>query len=187
MNLKKIIFIASFFFLTFLSLLFADIHEKRIALVIGNGGYEISPLDNPPNDAKDISEKLAGLGFDVTTLINADALRMDEAISDFGLDLLRNPDSVGLFYFAGHGMQLEGKNFLIPVTSNIRAENEVKYKAIDTGMVLSKMESAGNRANIVLLDACRDNPFARSFRSANRGLSVIDAPKGTLIVYATAP
>lgn len=184
--MKKIIF-----FLLYVCVLsgylVADEPEKRIALVIGNGEYESSPLQNPTNDAKDVSSVLQDVNFEVTTLVNASALDMDRAISDFGKKLLQNPDAVGLFYFAGHGMQVEGRNYLIPVKSNINAEDEVKFKAIDAGMVLSKMESAGNATNIVILDACRDNPFARSFRSSSRGLSVVDAPQGSLVVYATAP
>ena len=93
----------------------------------------------------------------------------------------------GLFYFAGHGMQVDGANFLIPVGTNIAAEDEVEFEAVDMGLVLGKMNTAGNVTNILIIDACRDNPFARSFRSGSRGLAVVDAPTGILIAYATAP
>ena len=156
-------------------------------MVIGNGRYESSPLRNPPNDAEDMSTTLHALGFEVTTYINAGALEMDRAINTFGQKLARDPDSVGLFYYSGHGMQVDGRNYLIPVGVSINAEDEVRFKSIDSGQVLAKMESAGNRINIVIPDACRDNPFLRSFRSSSRGLSVADAPQGSLIIYATSP
>ncbi|MEX0943611.1 MAG: caspase family protein [Pseudomonadales bacterium] len=159
---------------------------ERIALVIGNSEYEADPLRNPSNDAADIADVLAQLGFDVTLLIDADFPTMSRAVSEFGGRASGN-NGVALFYFAGHGMQVNGRNFLIPVSANIGGEDEVPYKALDAGMVLSKLESAGSDTNILILDACRNNPFARSFRSGNRGLAQMDAPKGTLIVYATAP
>lgn len=181
----------SFFFIIFsiVTIFFvsADQTAPRIALVIGNGNYEVSPLKNPKNDATDISHALGKLGFNVSTLINSNKREMFEAIRDFGKALSMNPDSTGLFYYAGHGMQVNGRNYLIPIDSNISAEDEVEFEAIDTGQVLSKMESAGNKTNIIILDACRDNPFMSSFRSSTRGLAVIDAPSGSLIVYATAP
>lgn len=112
---------------------------------------------------------------------------MNAAIVAFGEKLLRGR-GVGLFYYAGHGVQLDGKNYLIPVESNIRHENEVKYKAVDAGIILAEMENSRTRLNIVILDACRDNPFARSFRSsAGQGLAYMDAPTGIIIAYATAP
>jgi formylglycine-generating enzyme required for sulfatase activity len=110
---------------------------------------------------------------------------MYQAIRDFGKDLTRA--DIGLFYFAGHGMQVEGVNYLIPVGADIQAEVEVRFSAIDANLVLAMMERAGTGTNILILDACRDNPFARSFRSSSRGLAVMDAPSGSLIVYATAP
>lgn len=160
--------------------------SPRVALVIGNSGYQTSPLANPTNDAEDIADVLSQLDFDVTLLIDADFSEMSRAVSDFGREL-PGQGGVALFYFAGHGMQVQGRNFLIPVESDIQAEDEVPYKAIDAGLVLSKMESAGSQTNILILDACRNNPFARSFRSGTRGLAQMDAPTGTLIVYATAP
>lgn len=157
----------------------------RVALVVGNAAYETSPLRNPVNDARDMAASLDAMGFEVTLLLDADEVGMAGAITRFGKRL--GPDDVGLFFFAGHGMQVEGRNFLIPVNSDIQEEDEVPYKAIDAGMVLRKMESAGNSVNIVILDACRNNPFARSFRSGSRGLARMDAPSGSLIIYATAP
>lgn len=159
--------------------------ERRTALVIGNADYRSSPLQNPVNDARDMTQVLRELGFTVTTKLNCSRREMEEAIREFGNELIRGV--VGLFYYAGHGMQVGGRNYLIPVDADIRAEDEVKYFAVDAGLVLSKMESASNRTNIVILDACRDNPFKRSFRTENRGLAVVEAPRGSLVVYATAP
>jgi formylglycine-generating enzyme required for sulfatase activity len=159
--------------------------EQRIALVIGNASYETSPLRNPINDARDMTAALKDLGFKVTTLIDASNKEMYQAIRGFGEELPRA--DVCLFYFAGHGMQIDGVNYLIPIGADIQAEEEIKFSAIDANLVLAKMERAGTGTNILLLDACRDNPFARSFRSSSRGLAVMDAPSGSLIVYATAP
>ena len=140
----------------------------------------------PHRDARDIAAALRELGFDVTLQVdqNRDALR--RAIRAFG-EKLRTGGGVGLFYFAGHGVQVRGRNYLIPVGATIASEADVEDEAVDAGMVLRQMEYAGNRLNIVILDACRNNPFARSFRSAERGLASIEAPVGTLIAYATAP
>ncbi len=147
--------------------------------------YSPSPLRNPLNDARDMSNSLIALGFKVTTLINANQQEMFYAIRDFGENLVGS--EVGLFYFAGHGMQVSGVNYLIPIGADIQAEEEVRISSIDASFVLSKMEPAGTLTNLVILDACRDNPFACSFRSSSRGLAIMDAPRGSLIVYATAP
>ncbi len=160
-------------------------NEKRVALVIGNGDYKSAPLRNPVNDARAVAKSLRGLGFSVIELTNATQKNMKQAIDRFGKDI-RN-GGVGLFYYAGHGMQVEGRNYLIPVKANIESENDVEYESIDAGRVMAKMEDAGNRLNIVMLDACRNNPFARSFRSADKGLATVNAPRGTFIAYATAP
>ena len=159
--------------------------ESRIALLIGNGSYKESPLANPVNDASDMAVVLAGLGFEVLLRENINQREMKQAIREFG-DRIRT-GGVGLFYFAGHGVQVKGRNFLIPVGSDIQREDEVEDESIDVNLVLEKMEAAGNRLNIVVLDACRNNPFQRSFRSASRGLAPLDAAKGTLVAFATGP
>ena len=171
--------------LTILSSAFAQESEKRVALVIGNADYESVPLLNPVNDARDMTSALQELGFTVTTLINSTANEMTEAIQKLGIELTKG--GVGLFYYAGHGMQVDGRNYLIPVDADIRAEDEMRYFAVDADLVLSKMENAGNRINIVILDACRDNPFRRSFRTSSRGLAFVDAPRDSLVIYATSP
>jgi len=160
-------------------------NRQRIALVIGNSGYVSSPLKNPANDARTMAAVLRRLGFEVYERIDSSYADLNLAIDQFGNRL--KPGGIGLFFYAGHGMQVQGSNYLIPVDARINAENEVRYKAIDAGLVLAKMEQARGDINIVILDACRDNPFKRSFRSSSRGLAGMDAPNGTLIAYATAP
>lgn len=160
--------------------------NKRIALVIGNGAYTSAPpLKNPPNDARDMAATLKTLGFDVMSGVNVNQRDMKRLIREFGLKL-KNGGS-GLFYYAGHGVQSKGRNYLIPVDANIQSEAEVEDSGVDAALVLNFMDDAQNGLNIVILDACRNNPFARSFRSANDGLAQVDAPTGTLIAYATAP
>lgn len=157
----------------------------RHALVIGNAAYKTERLDNSVNDARAIGATLRALGFEVMQLEDASRNQMFEAIRRFG-DQIKS-GSVGLFYYAGHGVQVRGRNFLVPVDSGIEREDEVLYQAIEVSQVLEKMESAKNPINIVILDACRDNPFVRPSRSLNAGLAPLDAPVGTLIAFATAP
>jgi hypothetical protein len=159
--------------------------EQQLALVIGNGAYRDAPLINPVNDARDIASILGGLGFQVIHKENLTQNEMKKVIRAFG-ERIRNT-GIGLFYYAGHGIQVNGQNYLIPVGANINSEDEVEYESVDVGLLLAQMGSAGNSMNIVILDACRNNPFARSFRSGVRGLASINAPSGTLIAYATAP
>jgi hypothetical protein len=159
--------------------------EYRIALVIGNAAYPFSPLTNPINDARAVSEALKELGFQVRLLQDATLKEMSDAAREFGDSLQRG--GVGLFYYAGHGMQIKGRNFLIPVGADIRREDEVAYNAFDPGLLLEKMEAARSSTNIVILDACRNNPFVRSFRSSSQGLAQMDAPVGSYLAFATAP
>ncbi|MDP2846554.1 MAG: caspase family protein [Humidesulfovibrio sp.] len=159
--------------------------ERRVALVIGNGAYKIAPLKNPTNDAQDMADALLEMGFDVSLKVNASHKEMEQAVREFGAKLKQG--GLGLFYYAGHGVQVAGENYLIPVDTKIDAEADVKFGALNAGMALARMEDAGNDLNIVILDACRTNPFARSFRTAEQGLARMDAPKGSLIAYATAP
>lgn len=157
----------------------------RTALVIGNSNYKSAPLKNPVNDAKDIAAVLKSNGFKVTLKLDATKKDMKESVKVFGKQLLNG--GVGLFYYAGHGIQLKDRNYLIPVNADITSESDVEYESLDAGRILGKMEDAGNGMNIVILDACRNNPFARSFRSSTQGLARMDAPTGSLIAYATAP
>jgi len=163
----------------------AAVAEQRVALVIGNGQYKDSPLLNPVNDARAVAGALKDAGFRVVQKENIGRAEMQLALRDFGDSL--KAGGVGLFYFAGHGVQVKGRNYLVPVDASIEREDEVAYNSIDAGQVLDKMEAAGNRLNIVILDACRNNPFARSFRSSSAGLAQMEAPVGTFIAFATAP
>jgi hypothetical protein len=160
---------------------------QRLALVIGNGEYKTQRLANSINDGRDMAQTLRGLGFEVIEKIDASLQDMEEAISAFGRAIQKG--GVALFYFAGHGVQVNGRNYLIPVDARIETESDVKYKAVDAGLVMGKMEDGESGVNIVILDACRNNPFGRAFRRSlgSRGLAQMDAPRGTLIVYATSP
>ena len=164
----------------------ADTTESRRALVIGNGAYHSSPLKNPVNDAEAVGAKLSELGFAVTMKTDVTLSEMETLVRDFTEDL-KLSKGTGLFFYAGHAVQVNGYNYLIPLGAGIEAEDEVAFKAFNSGQLLEKMESAGNAANLIILDACRDNPFAASFRSSSRGLSMVEAPAGSLIAYATAP
>lgn len=160
--------------------------EQRIALVIGNSQYTSSPLKNPVNDATDVAATLKSLGFNVILKTNATKREMGSAVEEFGKQLKGR--DVGLFYYAGHGVQLSGANYLIPVSAKINEETDIEYEAIDAGRILATMYNAKSRVNIVILDACRDNPYVRSFRSATRGLAIIaKAPMGTIVSYSTSP
>lgn len=159
--------------------------EPRHALVIGNASYAHAPLPNPVNDAQAVAAALRKAGFTVDLKLNASQRQLQDAVTGFG-DRLK-AGGAGLFYFAGHGVQIKGRNFLMPVGVDIKREDEVPYKAVDVQMVLDKMDTARNRVNVVILDACRDNPFARSTRSSSGGLGSMDAPIGSLVAFATAP
>ncbi|MBS1188641.1 MAG: hypothetical protein H6R10_433 [Rhodocyclaceae bacterium] len=160
--------------------------ERRVALVVGNSSYPGAPLRNPTHDAKAMAQVLKSRGFDVTLLTDAGQKEFNRGISAFGEKL--GPDTAAVFYFAGHGMQVRGRNYLIPVDAQIRAEGSVRSEAIDVDAVLEQFQSAGSLLNLVILDACRNNPFERRFRSGTGGgLAQMEAPKGTLIAYATAP
>ncbi|HWR05073.1 MAG TPA: caspase family protein [Humidesulfovibrio sp.] len=157
----------------------------RYALVIGNSAYGDKPLKNPANDARDVGRALQRLGFDVQLKTDVGQRAMEDAIRDFGLRLKRG--GVGVFYYAGHGVQVQGVNYLVPIGARLGSESDAKYECVDAGRVLGKMEDAGNELNIVILDACRNNPFTRGFRSVDQGLARMDAPTGSLVAYATAP
>ncbi len=160
-------------------------NEQRVALVIGNATYKEAPLRNPVNDATDMAAELKQMGFSVTLRTNSGPREMRAAIREFSQSLRKG--GVGLFYFAGHGVQAKGRNYLIPVNADIREEFELEDEAVDANRVLAGMEEAGNRVNIVILDACRNNPFARSWRSAASGLAQMSAPAGSFVAFATAP
>lgn len=161
--------------------------QYRTALVIGNSNYKLATeLNNPINDANAIANSLKQLGFDVTLLKDADLRQMEQSIEDFNRKLRQG--GTGLFYFAGHGTQVDGENYLIPIDARLEREQDVRYETLPLGKVLNIMEDAANDVNIIILDACRNNPFGRKWRSVQGGLAApTQSVKGTLIAYATSP
>ena len=158
---------------------------NRLALVIGNGAYPGDRLPNPPSDAADMAALLKQSGFEVIQRENASLKEMHLALREFGDRLSR--ETLGLFYFAGHGVQVRGHNYLLAVDADIGREDEVAFNALDLQAVLEKMDTARNHTNLIILDACRNNPFASRFKLGNSGLAQIDAPPGTVVAFATAP
>jgi uncharacterized caspase-like protein len=155
------------------------------ALVIGNSAYAAGPLANPVNDASDIKTALEGLGFQVDLVLNGTLSQMEDAVLGLKGRLSRG-NSYGFFFYAGHGIQSQGENYLIPVDADIRSESFLKTKALAVQAVLDEMQEAGNRLNIIVLDACRNNPFGWA-RSGSRGLTITGRqPPGSIIVYATS-
>ena len=161
------------------------IQGRRLALVIGNAAYQSRPLNNPRNDADDVSKTLKGAGFEVIDLRDSTLAQMRLATRQFGERLMSN--DVGLVYYSGHGIEVKGKNYFIPVNADIKSSDEVADQALDVSLILAKMDSAKKGVNILIVDACRDDPFGRSYRSNSRGLAAMDAPQGTIIAYATSP
>jgi len=156
--------------------------ESRLALVVGNQAYTDNPLQNPVKDARDIKSALEKLDFTVIYLENADFAAMDEALHEFTSRLDKN--SVGLFYFAGHGAQADGNNYLVPIGAAIANKSELKGRGYDTKIVLDSMEEAGTRVSLVIIDACRNAPF-RGFNSS--GLAEMGGGSGSIIAFAAAP
>lgn len=158
--------------------------SARIALVIGNAAYPgVAALRNATNDANDMAAKLRTLHFDVTLNLDVGLKDMLRTLTAFGNKI--KPGSEVLVYYAGHGMQVRGKNYLIPVDAEISSEISVSSEAVDVDQLLDKLAHA--RLSMIILDACRNNPFERRFRGGGQGLAFINAPSGTLIAYATAP
>ena len=155
--------------------------------MIGNSAYgaDIGPLPNPVNDATDMAATLQPLGFDVTLVLNATRQQMEEALAAFRRQL--RPGGVGLFYFAGHGAQVEGTNYLIPLGANVEKATTAQADSVSAEQVLASMTAAGTALNLLILDACRNNPFlARWPVQVPRGLAPMQAVRGSLIAYATA-
>jgi len=164
--------------------------DKRIALIIGNSAYEnVTRLDNPKNDASLMADTMRGLGFTLVgngPQIDLDKAGLDRAVQSFG-QLIQGAD-VALFYYAGHGVQVNGSNYLVPVNANPTREADVDFQMVDVNVVLRQMQGSGTRLNLVVLDACRNNPFgSRGLRATEGGLAQMRAPEGTLISYATQP
>ena len=166
--------------------------EKRYALVVGNSLYpkEIGILKNPANDAQDISVELRKCGFEVDLLLNATHRQIEIAANNLFNKISEGPkdQTVGLFFYAGHGLQFEGTNYLVPVDASIATPTDVVYACYPMDKILGKMEFANSRMNIVILDACRSNPFPATTRSGSgQGLAQVRAAKGSYVAFATAP
>ena len=162
-----------------------SVSEKKVALVIGNSAYVKGPLKNPVNDAADIANKLRSLGFDVVERNNLKTAQIGRTLREFRAKLTNG--AVALFFYAGHGLQIKGDNYLPAVDADIEGEEDVPNQSIAVRQVLELMEDAKTRLNLAFLDACRNNPYARSFRSAGEGLAKVSAPSGTLVSFATRP
>ncbi len=167
----------------------AQVADKRLALVVGNAGYEqITTLDNPLNDANLIGGVLEAAGFEVSYLFDATQIELNAAVVAFGRQLRdAGPQTVGLFYYAGHGVQSRGKNYLMPVDAAVTDAADLEIVAVEADVILRQMGSAKNATNIVILDACRNNPFAALEGLEKSGLAEMKASPGTFLSYSTGP
>ena len=182
--------IVSIIFTIILSLLLTNnlLAENRLALLIGNSKYiHGGSLNNSVTDVRAMKRALEDLGFTVLKYENCTQKTMKKAMDNFGIKL--KGQDVGLFFYSGHGVQVNGHNYLIPTNAKLHNENDTEYDCVRADRVLAKMESAGTKTSIVILDACRDNPFERSWRKGTKGsgLAFMNAPSGSLIAYSTAP
>ena len=157
----------------------------RVALVIGNGKYASAPLVNSVNDSRAIAQELRAMGFKVIERENLQSRQIASTLREFRTSL--TPGSVALFFYAGHGLQIKGVNYLPAVDAEIQSEDDVPMQSIDVNRVLDILGESKTRLNLLFLDACRNNPYARSMRSGVSGLAKVDAPSGTLISFATRP
>jgi uncharacterized caspase-like protein len=166
---------------------FGDPNSQLLALVIGNGQYAYSPLRNPENDAVAMTDKLVDLGFLVTRATHLDNQAMTTVVDDFKNQLSSLQEEVALFYFSGHGAQLNGQNYLLPVNNEHIQEDNLGQQAISAQNVLAMMREKNPGMNMIVLDACRDNPYLGSEKSATRGLARMAPQRGALIAFAAAP
>lgn len=159
--------------------------ERRVALVIGNKSYRVSPLQNAANDANDLAELLKQKNFEVTTIIDGTRLEMRNAVRDLAQNIAAG--AIGLFYYSGHGIQVDDDNFLVPVDANYEYKEEVPEMCLSVSSILRFMETSNNRLNILILDACRNSPFKSFSRSGEKGMLRVEAPTGSIVAYSTAP
>jgi len=163
--------------------------ERRLALVIGNSNYQtVKALPNPANDAKAVAQLLNTAGFEVVMAFDLDRDTLKQVVSEFSARIVESgPNSAALVYYAGHGLQVDGENFLVPVDAKIEKETDVVEQAVRLADVMQALETAPSRVRIVILDACRNNPFAALGEAGGKGLAIVDAPAGSIVAYATAP
>ena len=162
------------------------IDAPRVALVIGNSKYPDSPLTNPLNDANAMGKELKVLGFDTQILLDSNLKDLGSAIQTYSGRIAKSK-AIGLFYYAGHGVQLAWRNYLIPVDANIDRVDDIPRQTFELNKMLLALNKAQNPMNIIILDACRDNPFGKKLPTEQKGLSQFDAPNNSLLCYATAP
>lgn len=156
------------------------------ALCIGNGLYPEAPLKNPVNDATDLAQKLEALGFTCELCADASSRSMDDALKRFASEL--SGAEVGLFFFAGHGMQISGENYLAAINTDFHSETDARFSSLALNKVIDVLEKGDNATSIIILDACRNNPYERRWRGGEfLGLAPVHAPKGTIIAFATSP
>jgi uncharacterized caspase-like protein len=160
---------------------------SRLALVIGNSAYRDAPLVNPGNDAQAMAGLFGQAGFTVDSRLNATRADMMAAIERFGAAIRRPEIKQVVFYYAGHGVQLDWRNYLLPVDAEVDSAEQVKQRCVDLGQLLSQLGAAKDKTFIIILDACRNNPFGNAYKPEQKGLSQFDAPVGSLIAYATSP
>ncbi len=163
--------------------------ENRIALVIGNSNYtSVTALPNPANDAKAMTNFLSSAGFQVVQAPDLTQSDMRRTIADFAKTVSdKGPDTVALVFYAGHGLQVDGENFLVPVDARIEREADVPLQATRLADLMNALSSVPSKSRIVILDACRNNPFSAINKTAGRGLAIVDAPNGSIVSYSTAP
>ncbi len=162
------------------------LRAPKMALVMGNSKYKESPLKNPANDAKAIGDALKATGFDVTVRLDVRRDEMAGAVQAYVKSLAARK-AVGLFYFAGHGLQLAWRNYMLPVDMDIDTVADVPKQGVEVNALLEGLNKAENPMNVIILDACRDNPFGHVKGVDHKGLSQMDAPNHTLLAYATNP
>ncbi|MCF8150027.1 MAG: caspase family protein [Burkholderiaceae bacterium] len=160
---------------------------SRVALIIGNGSYPDAPLINPVNDARAVGQLFTQAGFSVDSRLDANRVDMMAAIERFSAAAKRSETKLVVFYYAGHGAQLDWRNYLLPVDAQVTKQEHIKQRCVDLGVLLGQLSAAKDKTFIVILDACRNNPFGAAYRPERQGLSQFDAPVGSLLAYATAP
>jgi len=167
----------------------AAVAENRVALVIGNSAYEtVTALPNPANDAKAMADLLTAAGFEVVSAPNLSQNEMRQAIANFaGMAAGKGPDTVTVVFYAGHGLQVDGENYLVPVDARIQRESDVSLQAMRLTDVMNALASVPSKTRVVVLDACRNNPFSDINKTTGRGLAIVDAPSGSLVAYSTSP
>ncbi|MBT9613213.1 MAG: caspase family protein [Burkholderiales bacterium] len=165
----------------------ATADSSRLALVFGNSAYRDAPLTNPGNDARAMSSLLNQAGFTVDSHLDATRTGMIAAIEKFGAAIQRPETKQVVFYYAGHGVQLDWRNYLLPVDAVVEKTDQLKQRCVDLGLLLGQLGKAKDKTFIIILDACRNNPFGRVYKPQRKGLSQFDAPVGSLLAYATAP